>query len=237
VSAWKPKRFWKSVSVAPVAGGFSVLLDARPARTPGKLPLVLPTEAMARAVAAEWEAQEGLLKPETMPFTRSANSALEKVAPQRAEVVAMLAAYGGSDLLCYRATGPEALAARQAQAWDPLLDWAAQDLQAPLKVTIGVMPVAQAPQALDRLHALVAEFSDFQIAAFHDLVALSGSLILAFATVRGRVSPDEAWAFSRIDETWQAELWGVDDEAASLTESKRQAFAHAVSFWAVSLPN
>ena len=237
MSAWKPKRFWKTVTVAPVEGGFSIMLDARPAKTPGKLPLIRPTEALARAVAAEWEAQVGQVKPETMPFTRSANSALEKVAPQKAEVVAMLAAYGGSDLLCYRATGPQELIARQAAAWDPILDWAAQDLQAPLRVTSGVMPVAQDPEILARLHDMVAGFDSFQIAAFHDLVAISGSLILALAVIRGRISPQDAWAFSRIDETWQAELWGVDDEAALLTESKRQAFLQAFSFWTILLPN
>lgn len=237
MSAWKAKRFWKSVSVAPTEGGFSVLLDTRPARTPGKLPLILPTKALAQAVAAEWEAQHGEVRPETMPFTRSANSALEKVAPQRAEVVAMLAAYGGSDLLCYRATHPEALIARQAQGWDPILAWAAAELQAPLKATPGVMHLAQDPQVLARLHGLVADMSDFHIAAFHDLVAISGSLILAFAVVRGRLSAAEAWSLSRIDETWQAEQWGVDEEAELLTESKRAAFSQALSFWASLSPN
>lgn len=237
MSAWKAKRFWKSVSVAPTEGGFSVLLDTRPVKTPGKLTLILPTEALARAVAAEWQAQQGEVKPETMPFTRTANSALEKVAPQRAEVVAMLAAYGGSDLLCYRATHPEGLIARQAQGWDPILAWSAQALQAPLIATTGVMPVAQDPAILARLHGLVAGMSDFHIAAFHDLVAISGSLILAFAVIRGRLSAEEAWALSRIDETWQAEQWGVDEEAALLTESKRLAFFQALSFWATLSPN
>lgn len=237
MSAWKPKRFWKIVTVVPADGGFAVLLDTRPAKTPGKLPLILPTEALARAVAAEWDAQQGAVKPETMPFTRSANSALEKVAPQRAEVVAMLAAYGDSDLLCYRATHPEALIARQAQGWDPILAWAAAELQAPLRTTPGVMHLAQDPQVLARLHDRLARMSDFHIAAFHDLVAISGSLILAFAVVRGRLSAAEAWELSRIDETWQAEQWGVDDVAALLTESKRAAFFQALSFWATLPPN
>ncbi len=237
MTAWKPKRFWKIVTVAPAEGGFSVLLDKRPVKTPGKLTLILPTEALARAIAAEWEAQEREVKPETMPFTRSANSALEKVAPQRAEVVALLAAYGDSDLLCYRANHPEALIARQAQGWDPILAWAAEALQAPLKTTSGVMHVPQDPAILTRLHDRLAGMSDFHIAAFHDLVAISGSLILAFAVVQGRLSAEDAWALSRIDETWQAEQWGVDDEAAVLTESKRQAFFQALSFWSALSPN
>ena len=237
MSAWKPKRFWKEVSVTPCEGGFTVMLDTRQARTPGKLPLVLPTEAMARAVAAEWAAQVGTLKPETMPVTASANSALEKVAPQKDEVVAMLAAYGGSDLLCYRATFPEALVARQAQAWDPLLNWAATHLGARLIVTAGVMHVAQDPLVLQALQARVAALTPFQIAAFHDLVALSGSLILAFAVTEGRLSAADAWAVSRIDEDWQVEQWGRDDEAEALAESRRRAFHHAATFWQAALPN
>jgi len=237
MSAWKPKRFWKEVTVAPCEGGFTVMLDARQARTPGKLPLVLPTEDMARAVAAEWAAQEGALKPETMPFTASANSALEKVALQKDEVVAMLAAYGGSDLLCYRATFPEALVDRQAQTWDPLLQWAAERLSAQLTVTSGVMPVAQDAKVLAGLAGRIAALTPFQIAAFHDLVALSGSLILAFAVTEGRLSPAEAWAASRIDEDWQAEQWGRDDEAEALSESRRWAFHQAATFWQVALPN
>ncbi|MGL6210132.1 MAG: ATP12 family protein, partial [Paracoccaceae bacterium] len=107
MSGWKAKRFWKQASVSPVDGGFAITLDGRPVKTPAKTPLVVPTEGLARAIAAEWDAQTGLVKPDTMPFTRTANSALDKVAPQFNEVVDMLAAYGETDLLCYRAIGPE----------------------------------------------------------------------------------------------------------------------------------
>ena len=124
MSAWKPKRFWKTATAVACDGGFTVHLDARQVRTPGKLPLVVPTLALAQAIAVEWDAQQGLVRPETMPCTRAANSALEKVTPQFDEVVDLLAAYGDSDLLCYRATAPQELIARQAAAWDPLLDWA-----------------------------------------------------------------------------------------------------------------
>ena len=124
MSDWRPKRFWTAATVEPAPGGHTVHLDGRPVRTPGKSPLIVPTEAMARAIAAEWDAQTGIVRPETMPFTRSANSAIEKVAPQFDEVVGLLAAYGETDLLCYRAHGPAELMARQAAAWDPLLDWA-----------------------------------------------------------------------------------------------------------------
>ena len=230
---WKLKRFWTSVTVTAVPGGHTVLLDGRQVKTPGKSLLVVPTEAMAHAIAAEWDAQSGPVRPETMHFTRAANSAIEKVAPQFDEVVGLLAAYGETDLLCYRATGPAELAARQAAAWDPLLDWAATSLQTPLNSTVGIVHVAQPAASVARLHSLTGTLTPFQLAAFHDLVSLSGSLILALAVTHDRLTPEEAWTLSRIDETWQAELWGTDDEAVSLAEIKRLAFHQAARFWAV----
>ena len=206
-------------------------LDARPVRTPLKTPLILPTLALAEAVAAEWQAQEGKIDPESMPFTRTANSALDKVAPQFEAVAAMLAAYGESDLLCYRAEGPEDLVARQAEAWDPLLVWAAEELDAPLAITFGVMPVEQCRDSINRLAELVREQSAFQLAAFHDLVAVSGSLVLALAVTRKRLTAEAAWDLSRIDENWQIALWGEDEEAAEVAVRKHAAFLQADRFY------
>ncbi len=231
--SWTPKRFWKAVTVEAVEGGYTIRLDSRPVKTPGKNLLVVPTGALARAIAAEWEAQQGAVRPETMPFTRAANSALEKVAPQFDEVVGLLAAYGETDLLCYRATGPVELIALQNAAWDPILDWCAVALAAPLISIGGVMHIAQPESSTRRLHAMTAALTPFQIAAFHDLVMLSGSLVLAFAVTRGRLTPEQAWSISRIDETYQASLWGEDEEAAALAETKRLAFHQAAAFWAI----
>ncbi len=231
MSAWSARRFWTTESVVPAPGGYTVHLDARPVRTPLKAPLVVPTLALAEAVAAEWKAQEGKVKPETMPFTRTANSAIDKVAPQQAEVVAMLAAYGASDLLCYRAEGPADLTARQALAWDPVLVWAAEALGAPLFVTAGVIPVDQPSESLARLHRQVGMLTPFQLAAFHDLVAISGSLILALAVMHGRLTAEAAWTLSRIDEDWQIALWGEDEEAADVAAQKRAAFLQADRFF------
>lgn len=231
MSTWAARRFWTTASVVPVEGGFTVHLDARPVRTPLKASLVLPTQALAEAVAAEWAAQDGKVNPETMPFTRTANSAIDKVAPQIDEVAAMLAAYGGSDLLCYRAEGPEDLVQRQAEAWDPILIWALEALGADLLVTEGVMHVEQPPEALMRLHERVAALTPFQLAAFHDLVAISGSLVLALAVTGGRVTAEEAWCLSRIDEDWQISLWGEDEEAAEVAARKHAAFLQADRFY------
>lgn len=230
---WKAKRFWKEATVEAVEGGWTVRLDGRPVKTPAKAPLVLPTRAMAKAVAAEWDAQTGEVRPDTMPCTRAANSAIDKVAPQFVEVVKIVAAYGGTDLLCYRATGPDALIARQAGAWDPMLDWAETVLGARLVATAGVMHIPQDAAVLQRLDARVAALSPFALAAFHDLVALSGSLILALAVTEGRLDPETAWQLSRIDEEWQIEQWGEDEEAAALTETRHQAFLQAARFFAL----
>ncbi len=230
MTGWKAKRFWTEASVMATEGGFTVTLDGRPVKTPARTLLVVPTEALARAIALEWDAQTGLVKPETMPFTRTANSALDKVAQQKDAVVAMLADYGGTDLLCYRATEPRPLIDRQAAGWDPLLDWAAATFDARLRSVPGVMFTPQDPAALARLHAAVAAQSAVQIAAFHDLVAISGSLILALAVTRGRLSADTAFGLSRIDEHWQAELWGVDEDAAILETLKKDAFGQAARF-------
>lgn len=230
MSEWAPKRFWKAAEVTTGAEGFSVALDGRPVRTPAKAALILPTEAMAAAIAAEWDAQQGVLRPETMPMTRMANSAIDKVRVLQAAVVAEVAGFGASDLLCYRAEDPDELVQRQRQGWDPLLDWAATRLQAPLAQTGGIMPVAQPGASLARLTGAVQAFDAFRLTALHDLVSITGSLVLGLAIAEDRLSPDQAWALARIDEDWQAEQWGVDDEAAAQAAHRRQALLDAARF-------
>jgi chaperone required for assembly of F1-ATPase len=233
MSAWKAKRFWKTAFAESCDGGFTVKLDARAVKTPAKRPLILPTLAMAEAVALEWDAQQGLVKPLTMPATRAANSAIDGIAHSFAAVAGDLSNYGETDLLCYRATSPQELIDRQATAWDPLLDWAATDLGARLNVTQGVIHIAQPPAATAKLRALVHGFTPFHLAAVHDLIAISGSLILALAVTRGRLTADQAWDLSRIDEVWQAEQWGIDEDAAALESLKHQALSQAGRFFAL----
>ncbi|NKX45381.1 ATP12 family chaperone protein [Roseicyclus persicicus] len=228
---WKARRFWREVSVGEAEGGFSVHLDARRVMTPGKLPLTLPTRVMAEAIAAEWAAQDDEIRPLTMPVTRAANSALERVVPQQPEVAAMLAAYAETDLTCHRADTPEALQARQAAAWDPLLDWAAETHGARLLPTVGILPVAQPQASLDALAAHVAALDAFRLTALHDLVTLSGSLVIGLATAAGRLDAETGWSLSRIDEDWQIEQWGPDEEAEAAAAHKRAAFHAARRFW------
>lgn len=230
MSEWKRKRFWDKATVEPLEGGFTVHLDGRAVKTPAKSALILPTRSMAEAIAAEWDAQDGEIAPLTMPFTRSANAAIDKVRPQRAEVADMLADYGDSDLLCYRTDSPRELADRQAAAWDPALDWATTALGVTLQPRVGIMHLPQEAAMLDRLRTEVHALDPFQLAGFHDLVSLSGSLILGFAAARDWRPAEEIWTLSRLDELWQEEQWGRDDEAHELAEHKRHAFLHAKKF-------
>jgi chaperone required for assembly of F1-ATPase len=237
MTGWAAKRFWADASVAAVPEGYQVLLDTRPLRTPAKCPLILPSRAMAEEIAAEWQAVDKIVKPGLMPVTRSANSALDKVARQFDDVVSVVSAYGASDLLCYRATAPEALVKAQAEAWDPMLDWAERTYGARLVATAGVMSVAQPAEALRRLKDAVRASSPFQLTALHDLVALSGSLVLGLAATTGEFDPEMLWHLSRFDEDWQAGQWGEDEEASAIAEGRRQDFLRAHHFWKLSAPD
>lgn len=231
MSDFKPKKFWTEVAVGAVDGGYEVTLDGRRVRTPAKAHLVVPTAALAQAIAAEWDAQGDQIDPETMPYTRSANAAIDKVTHQFAEVADMLAEYGDSDLLCYRADHPAELAARQAAIWDPLLDWAAGTLGAQLAPREGVMHAPQEAGALARLREQTHAFTPFELTAFHDLVAISGSLVIGFAAAHRFQSVDSLWNASRLDESWQIEQWGEDEEAAASEMVKKQSFSHAFAFF------
>jgi len=232
MSGWGRKVFWKEVSVAEAPEGFGIALDGRAIKTPAKAPLLLPTRALADLVAAEWAAQTGEVKPETMPATRAANAALDKVTGQFAEVAGLLTAYGETDLLCYRAEAPVELAERQRAGWDPLLAWSADRFGVRWSITSGVMPTPQNPETLALLGAHVARFTPFELTAFHDLVAMSGSLVIGLAVTEGIAPVESLWDVSRIDEDWQVEQWGEDDEASRLTLHRRTAFLDAARFFA-----
>ncbi len=226
------KCWWKEVSVRPIAGGFEIWLDARQLRSPAKADFVLPTRAMAEAVAHEFRAQVSPIDPNTMPVTRAAHAAIDKVTPRKAEVVAELAGYGGADVLCYRAGAPERLRARQDAMWQPWLKWVAERFSAPLAVYTGVIHGVQERSSLDRLTKVVEGFDAFELTALHDLVAISGSLVLGLAVADGQLSANDAFDISRLDEVWQAELWGFDEDAEAVVALKRQSYLNAERFLA-----
>ena len=221
------KRFWREVTVEEADGGFGFRLDSRPVRTPAKAPCLLPTRALAEAVAAEWAVVEGEVDPAAMPLTRAANSAIDRVIPEREAVAALVAAYGEADLICYRAPHPEGLARRQGDAWDPLLAWVDEALGARLVSVEGVVHVAQPPDSLARLGSAVRAHGPWELTALHDLVSISGSLVIGLAVSRGRLDAATAWPLSRIDEDWQIEEWGADDEAAAVAKRRQADFANA----------
>ena len=230
MSGWARKPFWTKVAVVPEDGDYAIQLDGRPVRTPGKSPLRVPTRALGEHIASEWRAQTESIRPETMPATRMANSAIEKVRPQMQAVADHLLAYGETDLLCYRAEGPEALTARQSAVWDPWIEWAKAELGADLQVTAGIVPVSQELRAITCFRAEVEKLDHFGLAAFHDLVTLPGSLVLGLAAARGAAPAATIWEAARIDEIWQAEQWGQDDEAESANLRKARAFEEALRF-------
>lgn len=234
MSEWKFRRFWKQAEVTgDAASGFGIVLDGKPVRTPAKQDLRVPTAKFAEAIRAEWDAQEEEVKPLTMPATRAANAAIDRVAPQQAEVVEMLAAYGDTDLVCYRADGPEGLIQRQEKAWDPLLDWAHERYGARLIPVVGVMHAAQNPDALDRLATELQAMTNFELTAAYDLISLSGSLVIGLAGTERLHPAEELWRRSRLDEDWQAEMWGADEEAESHAAIRKDAFICAYEFFAM----
>ena len=230
MSEWKMKRFWTKAEVAQAGAGFCVQLDGRSIKTPGKADLIVPTRALAEAMAGEWAAQDGEVRPETMPVTKSANSAIDKVTVQHGEVAQMLAGYAETDLVCYRASHPEALRARQGEAWDPLLAWCSAAYGAPLDPVTGVMFAPQRPESLAAIGARIHGLDAFALTGMHELITLTGSAVLGLAIFDGHLSATAAWDLSRIDETWQAEQWGEDDEANQMAEAKKQGLLHGARF-------
>jgi chaperone required for assembly of F1-ATPase len=209
------KRFWDKATVAAADGGFQVLLDGKPMRVPGGAALTLPTEALAVAVAAEWQGARADFSVADLPLTRIAGTGQERIAPNPEPVVLELAKYAESDLLCYRAPAPPALAERQHDAWQPWLEWADRRHGARLLVTQGVTHTPQPTAALAALAAAVAGFSPVSLAALGVAVPALGSLVLALALADGALPAAEAHALSILDELFQEEQWGLDDEAAA----------------------
>lgn len=224
------KRFYEG---AAVGEGRAILLDGRPVKTPGRHPLAAPSDALAEAIADEWEAQEDLIDPRSMPLTGLANAAIDRIAPDAPAFARGLAAYGESDLLCYRAEGPAPLAARQSALWDPILAWAQQRYDAVFEIATGVIHMKQPEDSLARLRATLALRDPFQLAGLSPLVTVSGSLLIALALAEGELSLDQAWAAATIDEQWQIEQWGEDEEAVATLAARRRDFSAGARFLAL----
>lgn len=224
-----PKRFYTEVSVGNAPdGGYQILLDGRAVRTPRKLPLVVPTKALADAIAGEWAAQTERIDPASMPLSKLAITAIDGVTGTMREVAADVVRYAGSDLLCYRAEAPAGLAEMQATVWNPVLAWIEKETGERFLLAEGVMPVTQNRFALERVGDLVAPFGAMQLAALHVMTTLTGSAFLALAVAKERLSAEAAWAAAHVDEDWQIARWGIDVEAAE-RRARRQAEMLAAS--------
>jgi chaperone required for assembly of F1-ATPase len=230
-----PKRFYKQAAVEERDGAFELVVDGRPARTPGKNAVVVPARPLGEALAAEWNAQGATVDPATMPLTRIVNSAIDGVAPRREAVAADIAKYAASDLVCYRAGEPERLVAAQAAAWDPILAWAREALGAQFILSEGVVHVAQPEAAIAAVRAHLDEVaSPFRLAALHVMTTLTGSVLIALAHAAGRLDADAAWAAAHVDERYQESLWGEDEEAIHRRAAREAEFRAASSLYSLS---
>ena len=214
------KRFWKVADVVADGEGWKVVLDGRAPKTPAHAPFVLPTEAAARLVADEWAAQGEFIEPGTMPATRLAATAIDRVSQTREPVADEIAAYAGSDALCYLAEHPSGLVAEQAKAWGPWREWAAAELGVVLEPTEGIVHREQDPASITRVKALALEADDFGLTALATAVPLLGSAVLGLAVMRGALTGGAAFALSRLDEAYQERQWGVDADNAERTAAR-----------------
>jgi chaperone required for assembly of F1-ATPase len=225
------KRFYRKAEPVECAGGHGVTLDGRPIKTPGKRDLVVPNARLAAAIAREWNTQESELRPAAMPLTRLATTAIDRVATQRKAIIQQTADYAGTDLVCYRAPHPAALAAHQQAVWQPLIDWAGSRYGGSLVVTTGVIPRSQSATSLRAFAAAVAEQDDWGLTILHVATAASGSLIIGLALMEGQLGAQEAFAASQLDESFQIEAWGEDAEQAE----RRRALAAEIEAAALFL--
>ncbi|WP_425999846.1 ATP12 family chaperone protein [Caulobacter sp. DWR1-3-2b1] len=209
----KPRRFYKAATIGLVESGFAVLLDGRTPKSPARSPLVLPSQALAQLVADEWEAQAKVIDSTIMPATRLAFTAIDRISETRAEVAREVAAYAGSDLLCYRADHPTPLVERQTREWQPVLDWAGKTLGVTFTPVTGIIHTPQPQQTLDAVEGLALSLDDFSLAGVAYAAGLLGSTVLALAIRAGELDGQGALDLSRLEETFQADIWGQDAEA------------------------
>lgn len=229
------KRFYKEAGIAEAEDGFAITLDGKPIRTPSGRQVVIPSRALADAVAAEWAVQVETIDPLTMPLTRIANSVVEGVVDRVELVSEDLAKYLQSDLLFYRAGHPEGLVAREAAHWDPVLFWAAESLGAHFMLSEGIMHVKQPDEAIQAARAALPQDA-WSVAALHVITTLTGSALLVLALAHGVRDADQVWAAAYVDEDWNAEKWGVDEETAARRAARLRDFQAAVTVLAAVKP-
>jgi len=224
------RRFWKDVGVAQEGGGWALSLDGKPIRTPARAPLVVPTKALADAIADEWRAVETEIDPRAMPLTGLANAAIDRIEPERQAFAGGLARYAEADLACYRSGWPPELVSRQEQSWDALLAWARRRYDVDFSTTSGLMHIPQPQATVDRVAQAVAELDAFHLAGLSPMATAGGSLIAALAVLEKAITAEAAWQAVSIDDRWQLEQWGADAEAEASFENRRRDFMAGARF-------
>lgn len=224
------KRFYKAVAAEKIEGGFVVTLDGRPIKTPGKATLLMPTAAVAALAVAEWDEQGDEVKPLKMPVTCLVNTAIDRVQGRMDEVASEIVAYGGNDLICYRAHDPDDLVERQCTLWDPYVTWSAETLNAPLKVTSGIVHVSQEQATIDALAEAVATYDAFALTGLHALTTGLGTLVLALASQQREQSFDDIWQAALLDELYQVENWGEDYEATDMRDNLQKDMMQTIAY-------
>jgi chaperone required for assembly of F1-ATPase len=230
------KRIYKKVMVTSVdTGGFQIMLDKRVLLSPAKSVLNMGNDALAQAIAAEWNAQGNEIIPHTMPMMTLESTMVDRVLPQFEKVASDISAYGGSDLLCYRAENTqEVLADKQMQAWQPILDWAVRDLDVSLKTTKGIVYVDQPEVSLDVLASHVLKLPPYALTVLHEFTSITGSLILGLVVLSDHLNAGDAYNLSQLDNDHQAELWGSDFEAEEKRKHNAQEMQNAARFYHLS---
>lgn len=228
------KRFYSSVTIDPVEGGFALLLDGRPVKTPGRARLVLPSAAMAQAVADEWAGQGEEIIIATMPMTGFANAAIDRIAPDPARFIGDIAAYGETDTLCYRADPGDPLAARQQHEWEPILEWAEHRYDIRLIRVAGIVHQPQSTHSLSRLISVVAACDPYVLAGLSTIASIGGSLVSSLAMLEQAFDSETIWRAVCLEELWQEELWGADGEAETTRALRKAAFDDAFRFCCIA---
>lgn len=229
------RKFYQDVAVIDAGDGYSITLDDRPVKTPGKALLCTPSQALAVAVAEEWRAQEDNILPNTMPLTQFVNTAIDRIAIYREAIVTELVAYGHTDLLCYQAMEPDELVAQQAEKWGALLDCLQEELDVHLNVTTGIIPIKQPDAVIQKLKALIQTYSDFELAAFHSFAVGFSSVALALLLTRGLRDFDTCWQASILEQTFQEIAWGTDAEAEDARNKVKAGLLDSLRLWKLLL--
>lgn len=224
------KRFWTQAASLAAGDGYAIELDGRRVKTPARADLLVPTEALAQGIAAEWNGCGERVDPRAMPLTGLANAAIDRVSADKDGFAAGIARYGESDLTCYRAEGPDPLVIRQSEAWDALLGWARRRYDVDFLCVSGVMHVAQPDETVRKLGHAVAALDSFRLAALSPLVTIGGSLVAGLAVVEEMIPAEEAWDAVSLDDRWQMEQWGADAEAQAALDARRRDFLAAARF-------